>query len=162
MEMWTRYDSQVDWKEWPDVLSGMAGIRQDEHVEVLFFSECPLHEIEQLFNGIVIVRRLCGKSVSVIVASPYPSHQWVSRLETIGVDQVWVVSSRQQKYGEVSSDPMAPLTKEACPALHTKEEDGKAISVCGCHNNRRVLVHHHLKRWCLNNKDECPHWNGNE
>ncbi|MBN2718187.1 MAG: hypothetical protein JXX14_20245 [Deltaproteobacteria bacterium] len=159
MEIWTRYNSQIEWRQWPKILSGIEGLLQDEPVEVLFLSERPLHEIDQFISGIAIVRRICGESVSVIVASPYPSEQWISRLRTVGIDQVWTVSSRQQRYGQVSPEQVSQLTNAACPALHAREHGGKAISVCGCHSDRMVLAHHHLKRWCLKNKDECPHWN---
>lgn len=164
MKIWIKYNNEDAWKEWFDVLTGIASIRPYEQVDVLFVIGRPLHEMETLLSGIAIVRRICGTAVSVLAICPCPSLQWISQLKSVGVDSVlgeWAVSSRGQRIVRVSCQDEVRLTEDACPALHTIENEKEAHSVCGRHNDRMVLAHHHLEKWCLENKDECPHWNEN-
>lgn len=161
MEMWTRNNSQVDWHECRDIMSGIAGLQSAGEVEILFVSECPLHELEQLLNEINIVRRIFGKSATVIVASPHPSRRWISSVKNADIDQIWEVSAHHEKYRKNLPDHTEQFANTACPALHIREEGGSTLSVCGCHHDRMILAHHHLQRWCLKNKDECPHWKEN-
>ena len=158
MEFWTRDDNQGWWKEWPDALQGLASLSAS-HVEVLLLSLKPDAELSALIATVRLVRKLVGRAVTIIIASPHPSDEWLRPLKEYGIDHVWLVQrpgAEAQRRGIFAR--LLEIDNGICPALHSRTSNGTTLSVCGCHSDRMVLARHHFDRWCLRSHRQCPHW----
>lgn len=163
MELWTRAEGELCWKEWPDALQGIAALRGLPAKEVLLLTLRPDEEAAELLAAVRLIhetRETGGAPVRVIVGSPHPSDDWVAPLREAGIDQVWwvVPPGGPRGRGRCSPGPAASVGQQVCPALHAGTEGGTSLSLCGRHDDRMVLGSGHLERWCLRRHRECPHW----
>ncbi len=157
METWTRQHEDRKWTVWPDLPRAITGLLDVSEADVLLVSEEPELETEEL-AAVVRVLGLLGSHVGhVMVASPYPSSDWVTPLRPLGVDHVWV--GDYVEYGhEGIIDNVDEVGDHLCPALHARTQDHVTLSVCGREKDRMVLSREHLDRWCLEHRESCPHW----
>lgn len=163
MELWTRAEGELCWREWPDALQGVAALGDLPAGEVLLLTLRPDVETADILAAVRLIRQIPGGGrppVRIIVGSPYPAEEWVAPLREAVIDQVWWVPRPGgcAEQGRCFPGPTAAIGPEVCPALHVGTEDGTALSLCGRHGDRMVLGAGHLERWCLHRHDECPHW----
>ena len=159
MEFWSKTSDQLCWKEWPDAMHGIAHLPASRITEVVLLTDEPHVEASGLVTTVRLIRELVGHAVTIIVASPYPSEAWLQPLKEASVDHIWLVARRRcEKLTRGGPDPLREINGSICPALHTGAEAGRTLSVCGCRHDRLVLARHHLKRWCLDAHQSCPHW----
>ena len=156
MEIWTRQREQLGWTPWPDVPRGLASLLDVSGAQVLLLTEAPAAEHDIIVAALRLVHALAKDGGNVVIASPHPSADWVESLKLFGVDQVWVVERRGARRSPALEN-VSELGKGICPHLHTNTDGGITLSVCGCHRDRMVLARHHLDRWCLLDKRDCPH-----
>lgn len=163
MEFWTSTREQFGWRQWPDVVQGLLGFCESSHGSVLLVSDRPDEEIESLLATVGLVRQLAGKDVSIVVASPHPSEEWLGPLKECGIDHVWVIDrSTRPKADRLDGPGKLEAPRAICPALHVRTGERLTLSVCGRHGDRMVLARHHLERWCLGRNEDCPHWRGDD
>jgi hypothetical protein len=160
MECWTRKDDSTGWRQSADVLQGLAGLDENGLSSILLVSDRPKRELDALRAAIGLARKMAGGSVRVIVASPYPSANWMASLTECGTDQIWLVGRLNgSSEARLAQPQVLDVSMNACPALHVHAEQS-AHSVCARHHDRMVLGRHHLIRRCLGHYRECPHWRG--
>lgn len=157
MELWTSQREHLGWTPWSDVSRGLASLLDAPNAQVLLLTEAPEAEHDLLVAALRLVHALAANGAEVVVASPHPSADLIESLAPCGVDQVWVVERRNAQQASTLVN-ISALGQGVCSELHAKTEDGTTISVCGCRRDRMVLARHHLNRWCLGNKESCPHW----
>lgn len=159
MEFWTRDDDQLCWKEWPDAVQGLARLPASRLAQVLLFSLEPDAELPSLVATVHLVRKLVGRAVTLIIASPHPSEEWVRPLRESGIDHVWLVERPgSEERVRSAPTPVQEIKSRICPALHSHTSARTTLSLCGCHQDRMVLARYHLERWCLRGHEQCPHW----
>ncbi|MBN2499051.1 MAG: hypothetical protein JXR96_30960 [Deltaproteobacteria bacterium] len=156
MEIWTRKRDQLGWTMWPDVLRGLASLRDAPDAKVLLYVETPDEEHDRLVAALKLIRGLEQGHRDIVLASPHPSSDWVDSLRSFGVDHLWTVGHRGAD-GPAGLDRIAQIQGGVCPHLHSRTARGVSLSVCGCHHDRMVLARHHLDRWCLRDGRGCPH-----
>lgn len=157
MEIWTRQREQIGWTPWPELIPGLSSLIDEPDAQILLHTEAPDMERELLIETLRLIHRLAPKTMSVIVASPYPSADLRKSLVPHKVDQFWVMEPHGA-FGTATIGNVMEVADSLCPALHTLIEKQTTLSVCGCHHDRMVLAKHHLERWCLKGKERCPHW----
>jgi len=160
MECWTRKDDSTGWRQFADALQGLNGLDPNELSSILLVSDRPKRELDSLRAAIGLARKMAGGSVRVIVASPYPSAEWMAPLATGGANQFWLIGQLNgSSEARLAQPQILDVSMTACPALHVHTEQS-AHSVCARHHDRMVLGRHHLLRRCLGHHQECPHWRG--
>lgn len=157
MEAWTRKHEDSEWTVWPDLPRALTGLLDESDADVLLLSEEPDLESEELVATVRVLGLLGSHVGHVMVASPYPSTEWVERLRPLGVEHVWV-GERARYREEGVIEHVDEVGDQLCPALHARTRDHVTLSVCGCEKDRMVLARDHLDRWCLDHRESCPHW----
>jgi|GEM_PF-1608538 len=163
METWTKDTSGDGWRHWTHPVLGLDAVTgaRPRVTEILVVG-LGASDHEQLIASIRLARRLATGPLEVVAAGAHPTQSWFESVQKAGADLALVVSWPEP--GRWSQEPplrdVAELGGAICPELHARHEQDVTLSVCGRHRDRMVLVRHHFDRWCLANKEDCPHWQG--
>lgn len=161
MEFWTRNPKQPFWRQWTDAIQCLCGLGDTENGSLLLITDRPKCELGCLVATAGMVKKLAGDAISITVASPYPTWEWITRLKDCGIDHFWTVQrTNGLKRRRIDVSRGLETGPSLCPALHVQVDGQITLSVCGRHCDRMVLARHHLERWCLSHHTECPHWQG--
>jgi len=162
METWTR-NEKGRWRRWsqPGLALDLITSSSPRVVSLLVIGTGP-EDDEQLFAAVRLARRLATGPLEVVAASVHPSARWRESVREAGVDLALLVPQPQHCLlcKKPPLDVVVELGVGICPELHAKHEQGVTFSVCGRHKDRMVLARHHVERWCLAKKEDCPHWQG--
>jgi len=158
MELWTRQEHELTWRQWPDILSGLASVLGGFRGEVLILSEAPDLERGQVASVVGIIRQFASGRAGIVVATPHPTKEWIDALDPLGVDRFWVVNGRGADRETPPCGTVNAIEAQICPALHAITREKTTLSVCGCRGDRLVRVWPHLTAWCLGEYQRCPHW----
>lgn len=147
------------WEEYEGVLSGLYAASRNQINGIGVFSECPEVEIDEIISFMKLLPALGIPHDSVVLITPHPT-----------LDSLRVAAESKLSKLILSTRPI-PDTAESvqtfrtddilsttCPLLHFHIGENVPLSVCGAHNDRMVLVPHHMHRWCITGYRECPHY----
>lgn len=162
METWTRTENG-GWKSWKHPGLGLDALtRSAKPVATLLVVAGEPEDDEQLLAAVRLARRLATGRLEIVAGSVHPTARWLEAVQVAGADRALLVArpERHRLWGSPQLDDAVELGTHICPELHATQEQGTALSVCGTHRDRMVLAWHHFERWCLRNKEDCPHWRG--
>jgi hypothetical protein len=161
METWTQ-DEEGRWKRWGHPLLGVDAVASSSPRVVAFLVVGLGRPDDELLPAAIgLARRLADGPITVIAGSTHPCALWLQSVRRAGADRALFLSSvGTRRCDDPPLDGAVELGEGICPALHARDAQKTALSVCGRHRDRMILARHHFDRWCLAAKDECPSWRG--
>jgi hypothetical protein len=155
MELMTYMERQDAWAPFPSVLQGLRMSRVSSS-DLLLVSANPVADIGDLVAFVGLFKVAGGKVDRLGIASSYPSLGWIRAVRAEGIGKVYFSPSCPGSSPcQVSRGGLIEVPRDICPALHVREFDGQATSVCGNKFDRLVLGRRQFTEQCFARWSAC-------
>jgi hypothetical protein len=128
---------------------------------LLLYSADTFRDTEEMLAALDLYRRAGGPARGVAVAAVHPSADWVELLRAAEVDRIFLARQPLAPLDTaLSRCDLREIAGAVCPHLHTRHIAGGPLSVCGMRFDRLVIGDREYSRWCLADRQACPHVRG--
>ena len=149
MDLMTYMDNQDAWVAFPSVLQGL-GMARASSSELLLFSENPVGDLGDLVACVSVFKVAGGNVGRLGVASPYPSSCWIRNLRAEGIRRVYFAAvCPESNPRRLPGASLIEVPQDLCPALHVRDFDGRATSVCGNRFDLLLLGQRQFRDQCF-------------
>ncbi len=158
MEIWLKNSKRESPVRCNGALAALDGLTKSGDSVAIIGANSPDIDLAQLETIFRLAKRFHVDGRRIIVASDYPSVDWIKPLASLGLDRLSLWRNPRGPAPSASSAAGADkVLTRLCPHLHASTKRGKTLRLCGAGNDRIVLAQKPMEKWCLSKAKGCPH-----